>query len=115
MNLRNLNYLMLILGSLLCFKLSAKVEVKDSEWISCQKFFETSEFVDVKKSLKENFPKLQTNSDLCQIVIAKTLFPKRNNKGVVSPSIGLQISLYQNNTLSLICIPGESKMVCKKW
>ena len=69
-------------------------------------------FSEVKQKINTMDKSFHWNSPSCRIVGTKSIFPRKNDKGVMQFEPGLQLFVYEDYQLKFICLPGWT---CKPW
>ena len=77
--------------------------------LACKKI---KTFPEVEQKIELLDKQFSFDSQDCKLVATKSLFPKKDEDGVMKFEKGLQLFIYQNNELKFICLPG---WVCKAW
>lgn len=76
--------------------------------VACKDF----PMIQVKQSVQQIAPEMKWEDTSCKIVATKTVFPKKVGTGKIEFNPAMQISVYENGQLKVMCVPG---LVCKLW
>jgi hypothetical protein len=92
-----------------CFAYSLTSFADSAKVINCKN---SQGFGEIKQKILSIDKTFQWDNANCKMVGIQSLFPKKNDNGVVKFEKGLQVFVYDNDQLKFICLPG---WVCNSW
>ena len=98
------NIVWVLIGMALSFSSYANIEKP----IVCKDFH----ILEIRQQIEALDKQFQWDSPSCELVGTKSIFPRKDKKGIIQFEKGLQLFVYQNRQLKFICLPG---WVCKYW